>query len=193
MSSRVAKISMALLLVVVPIHAQSTATMQPAAHDVSPPLKNLQASSSEASGVPIEKLVAPELRYRILQEFGPIFFCDPDMHPVGHDDRPYALRAFPEIQKDADTFRAITKNYRIDTSAEFSDIDKLTVYREYKMLSAIHLESLGKEEYKFSIRVRDDSHGPNSRNNGFQIDGLIDQKKQITVLKREPTLLICPL
>ena len=188
------KISIA-LLVVIPIHAfhQSTGTMQPAVHDISPPLKELQASSSETSpAVPIEKLIAPELRYRIVQEFGPIFFCDPDMHPVGHDDRPRALTAFPEIQKDVDTFRAITKNYRLDTIAEFSDIDKVTVYREYKKLSAVHLEPLG-EKYKFSIRVRNDSSGPNNRNNGFQVDGLIDQKKQITVLKREPTLLTCPL
>ena len=190
----VGKISIA-LLVVIPIHAfrQSTGTIQPAVHDISPPLKELQASSLETwPAVPIEKLVAPELRYRIVREFDPIFFCDPDMHPVGHDDRPRALTAFPEIQKDVDTFRAITKNYRLDTIAEFSDIDKLMVYREYKKLSAIHLERLG-ERYKFSIRVRNGSSGPNNRNNGFQIDGLIDQKKQITVLKREPTLLTCPL
>ena len=190
----VGKISIA-LLVMISIHAlhQSTGTMQPAGHDVSPPLKELQASSSETlPAVPIEKLVAPELRYRIIQEFGALFFCDPDMHPVGHDDRPRALTAFPEIQKDVDTFRAITKNYRLDATTEFSDIDKLTVYREYKKLWAIHLEPLG-EKYKFSIRFRNDSSGPNSRNNGFQIDGLIDQKKQITVLKREPTLLTCPL
>lgn len=151
-----------------------------------------QSSSETLPAVPIEKLAAPALRYRLLQEFGPIFFCDPDMYPVGHDDRPRALIAFPEIQKDVDTFRAITKNYRIDTSAEFSDIDKLAVYREYKKLWAIHLEPL-EGKYRFIIRVRNDSHGPNSRNNGFQIDGFIDQTKQMTVLKKEPAFLTCPL
>jgi hypothetical protein len=57
-----------------------------------PPLKEQASSSETLPAVPIEKLVAPELRYRIVQEFGPIFFRDPDMHPVGHDDRPRAYR-----------------------------------------------------------------------------------------------------
>jgi hypothetical protein len=54
----------------------------------------------------------------------------------------HALTAFPEIQKDVDTFQAITKNYRLNTITEFSDIDKLMVYREYKKLSAIHLDQI---------------------------------------------------
>jgi hypothetical protein len=152
-----------------------------------------QASNSDNFyRIQIVKLAAPELRYAILARYGHVFFCDPDVYPVAHPDTSQALQAFPEIQKDIDTFHAITKNYRIEKKTDFSNVEKLTVYREYKKLSAIHLEALG-EKYKFNIRVRNDAAGPNVRNNGFAIDGLIDQKRQVTVLKKEPTYLTCPL
>jgi hypothetical protein len=169
--------------------------MEPVRHDIPPPPMEEIKPTPNLEGFPslrIEKLLAPELRYRILQEFGALFFCDPDRYPRGRDEMPEAVKAFPEIQKDIDTFRAITKNYGLEKITELSDIQKLIVYTEYKKLSAIRLEALG-EKYKFSIRARNDSSGPNSRNNGFAIDGLVDQKKQITVLKKEPTFLTCPM
>ncbi len=144
-----------------------------------------------ARGRPTDVL-APELRYRLLEQFGDLLFCDPDFYPISlGDERERALQAFPDIQKDIETFRAITKHVGLERIAEFSDDQKLLVYREYKKLRAIPLESLG-EKYKFTILVAGNQPGF-ERKSGFRIDGLIDRQGHITVVRKEPGVLNCPI
>ena len=51
------------------------------------------------------ELTTAELKYRLMDTFAPLTYCDPDEYPVSRGDEPQkAVERFPEIQADAETF-----------------------------------------------------------------------------------------
>lgn len=171
---------------------QGPTVIPPTGHDVSPPLRDLKAQRSEPTSpaVKIEVISFPDLRYRLMERFGPAFFCDPDSYPVARSDREQAIRSFPDIVKDTPAFRAMAKHLGSDKVAEFSDDQKVLLYREYKRLRAIKLEAQG-DKVRFEVRVPKDSAKP-AGINGVKITGLADSHGAITILDRVPEVLTCP-
>lgn len=144
--------------------------------------------NSDRADVSFEKIVAPELRYRIIKHFGQVWFCDPDTYPVARlgREQEIALRAFPQIQGDSEAFRAIAKQLSFKVAEGLSNEQKIAVYREYKKLRwAVHLEPSG-VTYKFRIAKREAS-------GGFRIEGLINANGDISILHKDPTFLTCPI
>src|SRR5689334_17099835 len=48
-----------------------------------------------------------ELKYKVLDEFPNLFFCDPDYYPVARaDEADLAKQKFPELQADQEEFQA---------------------------------------------------------------------------------------
>ncbi len=136
----------------------------------------------------IEKITAPELRYRLFRYFGDIWFCGPAIFNVLREKED-ALKAFPEIQKDSQTFQAIAEHLGLGATNEFSDAQKLPIYHEYKRLhEALRLEPTD-AKYKFDLAFRD-KPGPGQ---GFRVQGVIDPHDGITILKKEPVILSCPI
>src|SRR5436853_6312055 len=155
---------------------------------------------SAAATNAVEKITAPELRYRLFSRFWNVWFCDPDSYPVGRPliEKEGALKAFPEIQNDSQTFQAIAEHLGLNATKEFTDAQKLLIYREYKRLrGALRLEPMD-ANYKFELAFRDKS-GPAAsfRDNlggaGFTVQGVIDPHDGITILKKEPVILGCPI
>jgi len=118
------------------------------------------------------------------------------------DEEEAAVRAFPKICKDEKTFRTITRHLNLGSVVEFSDEQKLTIYREYKRLEAISLESW-KGKYRFNVlvpaepRIWTRSGGFRTmpdpeRNEGFRVEGTVDFDGQVTILKKEEVVLKCP-
>ena len=171
---------------------QGPTVVPPTGHDVSPPLRDLKAQRSEplSSGVKIEVISFPDLRYRLMELFGPVFYCDPDSYPVARSDREQAIRTFPDIVKDARAFRAMAKHLSLEKVAEFSDDQKVLLYREYKRLWAVKLEAQG-DNVRFEVRVPKDSAKP-AGINGVKITGLADSHGAITISDRVPEVLTCP-
>jgi hypothetical protein len=171
---------------------QGPTVIPPTGHDVSPPLRDLKAQRSEppSSAVKIEVISFPDLRYRLMERFGPAFFCDPDSYPVARSDREQAIRNFPDIVKDTPAFRAMAKHLGLDKATEFSDDQKVLLYREYKGLRAIRLETQ-EDNVRFEVRVPKDSGKP-ARINGLRITGLVDSHGAITISDRVPEVLTCP-
>jgi hypothetical protein len=171
---------------------QGPTVIPPSGHDVSPPLRDLKAQRSEppSSAVKIEVISFPDLRYRLMERFGSAFFCDPDSYPVARSDREQAIRSFPDIIKDTPAFRAMAKHLGLDKVAEFSDDQKVLLYREYKRLWAVKLETQG-DNVKFEVRVPKDSAKLASIN-GVKITGLADSHGAITISDRVPQVLTCP-
>ena len=142
----------------------------------------------------IEKITAPEVRYRLFGYFGHIWFCDPDSYPVGRpmSEKGDALKAFEEIQKDSPTLQAIADHLGLQATNEFSDAQKLLIYREYKRLrGALRLEPMD-AKYKFELAFRDKS-GQGKSAQGFRVQGVIDPHDGINILKKEPVFLTCPI
>jgi len=182
------------LLSLIPQTAQQGPTViPPTGHDVSPPLRDLKAQLSEppSPAVKIEVISFPDLRYRLMERFGPAFFCDPDVYPVARSDHEQAIRSFPDIVKDTPAFRAMAKHLGLDKVAEFSDDQKILLYREYKRLWTIKHETLG-DNVRFEVRVPKDSAKP-AGINGVKITGLADSHGAIKNLDSVPEVLTCPL
>src|SRR6267143_2726492 len=88
-------------------------------------------------------LTQAQLKYRLVDQFGRLLFCDPDYYPVARaDEQALAHERLPDIQKDAPTFSAILAHLGIAPAATYTNEQELAIYREWKMLNALRLESI---------------------------------------------------
>lgn len=148
-------------------------------------LSSAQTAVWSQKVVSAEPMVAPRLRYRLIDQFGPVRFCDPDcMGPCNLlREKKNAEEAFPLIRKDAETFRAITEHLGLEALHEFSAEQRLSIYREYKNLSrGVSLEIEGKSQ-RFKI----------AEGNGFRVEGVVSPQGEITVREKTPARVFCPL
>jgi hypothetical protein len=89
-------------------------------------------------------LSSAQLKYRLIDRFGLLWYCDPDEYPVAHgDEQALAVEALPGIRQDEETFAAITARLSIDPQVETDAAQTLAVYRAWKMLNALVLEPEG--------------------------------------------------
>ncbi|MEE9324809.1 MAG: Hint domain-containing protein [Dehalococcoidia bacterium] len=126
-----------------------------------------------------------DLKYRLIANFGGMFYCDPDLFPVAREgqEEQRAREEFPRIQQDAEEFQAMLRQLDLQEASSYTDEQQLLVYREHKKLNAVILEPSG-GAYKFEFRVQE--------GDGFKIEGIVD-RKGVTVLNKEPSFNICPI
>jgi len=135
----------------------------------------LPTPSPTVSPAPPSALTLAQLKYRVIDRFGPLWYCDPDFFPVARlDEGALADQRFPEIAKDAETFAAILTHLGYAASASYTADQRLAIYREWKMLGALRLDPLG-TAYHFTARFTPDG------NSGSLIDATIDPAGRITV------------
>ncbi len=134
------------------------------------------------------KLLVPELRYRLLQEFGDVWVCGP---PVARADE--AERAFPNIQQDTETVRAMVTHLGLVGVTDFSRDQKRLLHREYARLRAIDLAPLA-EKYRFTLSApAPGPPGSVSGRSGLKIEGIISLQGEVSVLKKDSVILSCPI
>ena len=138
--------------------------------------------SANPSGSPSGQQSVVQLKLRLLEQFGSLWYCDPDFYPVAHgDEQQLAEQRLPEIQGDATTFQAIVAHLHLANGASLTAAQKLAVYRTWKQLNAIQLQQVG-DAYRFDIVVRRDP----AQDNGERIGGTIAQDGTVTVEQRAP-------
>jgi hypothetical protein len=132
-----------------------------------------------------ERLTYPELRYRLLEHFTHIWFCDPYGFWVERGwEQSYAMAALLTIKDDTETFSLITKHLGLNAGGEFSVDETVRIYREYKkLLRAVSIQPEG-EVYRFRVAVKEDE-------GDFAIQGIVDEDGQITALQKEANFLVC--
>lgn len=132
-----------------------------------------------------------ELRLVLVDQLGPLWYCDRDSYPVGRDEQQGALDAWPEMQAEHELLRAIAERLAIDVDAEVADTDKLALYRQWKMGLAVQLESIDEGEYRFDYLARPRP----GASEGTRTVGTIRDTGQITIEQQaaagEPTCPIC--
>jgi hypothetical protein len=142
------------------------------------------ACSLQEKAFTVEQIAPAELRYRLIDKFGPVQFCDPECPSSCHFvlEQEHAEAAFPQIRKQEEAFRRIVEHLGLGAVREFSGEQKLSVYREYKkLLCGMDLETQG-ENYKFKL----------ASGKGFRVEGTISPKGEITVAEEEPFSFNCP-
>src|SRR5438093_8973340 len=126
-------------------------------------------------------LTQAQLKYRLVDRFGRLLFCDPDFYPVARaDEQAQADQRFPEIQKDAPTFSAILAHLGIAPAASYTSDQELAIYRDWKMLNALRLDQVSAGFHFLAIFG-------NTPQQGSRVDGTIDQKGSITIASQNPS------
>jgi hypothetical protein len=123
----------------------------------------------------------PELKYLLIANFDDVFYVDPDFYPVAREgqEEKNALQQFPIIKSNDIEFSAILKHLGLPNQAEYTNEEKLLIYREHKKLTlAVEIAASG-DVYHFVMRV--------GETQGERIEGTITPSGKITVLKREPS------
>ncbi len=106
--------------------------------------------SPSPSPSPGAELTVPQLKVALIERFGALWYCDPDFYPVAHDDEAArALERFVEVQSDTEAFEAVLEQLALNVGADFTDAQKLAIYRAWKVLNAIALEPIGGGTYRF--------------------------------------------
>lgn len=139
--------------------------------------------SPASSPTPGAALTTAELRYRLIETFGPLWFCDPDFYPVARaDEDALAVERFGEVQADGDAFAAILEHLAIPSGVDFTADQKLAIYRAWKQLNAISLESAGNGNYRFDYL---NMPAPGA-SEGRRTAGSIDERGSITIDQQAP-------
>lgn len=104
---------------------------------------------------PIATYSLTELKYLLLLNFSTVFYVDLDFYPVAREgqEEKNALQQFPIIKSNDTEFPAILKHLGLPNQAEYTNEEKLLIYREYKKLTlAVEITPAG-DTYQFVLRV----------------------------------------
>ncbi len=129
----------------------------------------------------------PELKYLLISNFDQVFYVDPDFYPVAREgqEEKNALEQFLTISANATEFSAILKHLGLPNKGEYTNEEKLRIYREHKKLTlAVEVTASG-DTYHFILRV--------GEGQGERIEGTITRSGEIQVLKREPSFNTYPI
>jgi hypothetical protein len=129
----------------------------------------------------------PELKYRLISNFDGLFYVDHDYWPIAREgqEEQNALEQFPIIKADTTEFSAILDYLGMSNKAEYTNEEKLLIYRQHKKLTlGVQMTASG-DGYQFTLRT--------GEGQGERIEGTITQSGKITVLKREPSFNTYPI
>ena len=129
-------------------------------------------SASVAIGPP---LTVPQLKFRVIDQVGPVAYCDPDSYPLAHSELDPALATYPQIKADAELYTAIVAHEHLP-AGDLTDEQKVVVYRAYKKLRALALAQTG-SHYDFDYT---------SQTNFDHVTGTIRSDGVITVVTYKP-------
>jgi hypothetical protein len=126
-------------------------------------------------------LAVAELKYRVFEQVGRPWYCDPDFYPIARaDEKEIAVQRFAEVQKDATTYQVILTH--LGLAAASTDDQKLAVYREWKQLNALALEPQTDRSYAFrNYRVM----GKPGEKTGFLVAGRVSVDGTVVVDSRQ--------
>jgi hypothetical protein len=136
-------------------------------------------------------LSTAELRFRLIEAFGPLWYCDPDFWPIAvQDEAARSLERFGEVQGDTDAFVAILAHLAIPAGTELTGEQKLAIYRAWKQLNAISLEPAGDGSYRFDYLNMPEP----GASEGRRTTGTIDEQGQIAIDVQSPAgEPVCPI
>jgi hypothetical protein len=127
-----------------------------------------------------QALTVPQLKYRVMDQLGRPWFCDPDFFPVGRgDEGQRAQEKLPEIQKDADTFNAIVAHLGLPSVPPYTADQQLAIYREWKTLNVLQLQSTTNNVWGFTYLAMKNVGG------GERVEGRVLADGSVSVLTRQ--------
>ena len=132
-----------------------------------------------------------QLRLMLINHFGPLWYCDPDVYPVSHGtEQERAIERFAEMRAEGEMYRAVAADLDIDVKGALTDAQKLAIYRVWKVALAVQLDPVGEGIYRFDYLAEPVGGAAEGRRSAGRINakGLIEVEQQAAA--GEP---ICPI
>jgi hypothetical protein len=128
-----------------------------------------------------------QLGYQLLANYPDIFWCDSDFYPVAREgqEQTNAVQQFSDIKANSLEFSAILEHLALPNTADYSDLDKLNIYRQHKILTRAISLSPSDNHYDFNLRT--------GKSQGWSVGGTITASGQIKELKKDPSFNTCPI
>jgi hypothetical protein len=128
-----------------------------------------------------------ELEYRLLDDYSDYFWGDPYLWPIVRSEQEAmdAREQFPEIRASAAEFTAILGHLDLPEKTDYSDAEKLLIFREHNKLGgAVQIADSG-DVYEFTLRV--------GEGEGKRIEGTITPAGEVDVRSEETSINTCPI
>ncbi|MES2209130.1 MAG: Hint domain-containing protein [Chloroflexota bacterium] len=132
-----------------------------------------------------------ELKLALISTYGNLWYCDRDFYPIQRQDEiQSAKERWAEVTADAAAFKAIADAASLDPAGPFTDDQRLTLYRSWKVVQAIALDPIGNDTYRFDYLAQPKPGGVDGTRTAGTIrtDGSIAVEQQAAAT--EP---ICPI
>jgi len=128
-----------------------------------------------------------ELKYILLAAYPDYFWCDPDFYPVARpgSELGNAIAQFATIIANQEEFAAILNHLNLPSKAEYTDDEKLQIYREYKKLNGAVQVVSATPDYTFTIRT--------GQGQGETYQGTITTAGVIKVTSETTSFNTCPI
>jgi hypothetical protein len=134
---------------------------------------------------------AGELRLRLIEQFGPRWYCDPDEYPVAQGtELERAIERFPEMVAEGDIYRAVAAKLGINVSGAVADAQKQAIYHVWKAALSIPFDPVGDGRWRFDYLAQPPAGG----DQGVRTAGIVNADGSMTIEQQaaagEP---ICPI
>jgi hypothetical protein len=128
-----------------------------------------------------------QLEYRLFAKYPTIFWCDPDFYPISRvgEEQQNAGIQFPKIKSIQSEFSVILAYLNLPEKNDYTDNEKLLIYREYKKLMFAVQMTASEQGYNFDLRV--------GQGYGERIQGTIKTSGEIQEASREASYNTCPI
>jgi hypothetical protein len=145
------------------------------------------AQNSTPTTTPPVTYSTSELKYILIANFEQIFYVDPDIYPIAKEgqEEKNALEQFTIISANTEEFSAILKHLGLPTKADYTNEEKLSIYREHKKLTLAVELIVSRDTNNFILRVREGQ--------GERIEGTITNSGEIKIRKKEPSFNTYPI
>jgi hypothetical protein len=137
----------------------------------------------QSTPTPGAPLTTSQLKVRLIEQLGPLWYCDPDFYPISRaNENDLARQRFGEVQADKEAFAAIAAHLGATPGDTFTDYQKVTLYQLWTQLLAIVLNAATPGTYGF-VYVNRPAEGASE---GRRTTGTIDDHGTIAVEQQAP-------
>jgi hypothetical protein len=128
-----------------------------------------------------------QLAYLVLDKYPDFFWCDPDFYPIAREgqEQSNALAQYPIIRGNGLEFSAILQRLNLPTQADYSDAQKLDIYRQHKLINAAVQLTTNPEGFRFTLAV--------GQGQGQRLTGMISTAGIISGLSQVTSFNTCPI